>query len=62
MFTTLVGMCTIDAMMMHKHKHFNKRPKEPKTTTLLFAAILAKQLLDNKWDDCDSNASNATPP
>ena len=47
-------------MMMFKH--FKPRLEEPRTTTLTFAAILAKQLLDNKWDDGDnSRASNATP-
>ena len=44
LFTMLVGMCTVDAMMMNKHKHFNKRPhepNEPETKTLTFAAVLA---------------------
>ena len=65
LFTTLVGMCTVDAMMMHKHKRFNKRPNEPnepETKTLTFAAVLAKQLVDNNWDDGEHEATPAVMP
>ena len=57
---TVDGMCTIDAMMMFKH--FKSRLEELRTTTLTFTAILANQLLDNKWNDCASETSlNVTP-
>ena len=61
LFTTLVGICTVDAMMMHRH--FKKqRPDDSETKTLTFAALLAKKLVDNKWDDGErETALNATP-
>ena len=61
LFTMLVGICTVDAMMMHKH--FTKqRSDDSETKTLTFAAVLAKKLVDNKWDDGErETALNATP-
>ena len=49
-------------MMMYKHKKFKKRPNEPnepETKTLTFAAVLAKQLVDNNWDDGEHEATPA---
>jgi len=59
LFTTLVGMCTIDALMMFKC--CKPRIEEGRTRTLTFAAVLAKQLLDNRWECESEGASNATP-
>jgi hypothetical protein len=59
LFTTLVDTCTIDALMMIKY--VKSRLDEGRTTTLTFAAILAKQLLDNTWDCESEESSHATP-
>ena len=60
-FTTLVGMCTIDALKMLDYIKPPRRGDEDRRKVLTFAAILAKQLLDNTWDCESENASNATP-
>ena len=59
LFTTLVGMCTIDALMMFKY--YKPIIEKGRTKTLTFAAVLAKQLLDNRWDCEGEEASHATP-
>jgi hypothetical protein len=51
-------MCTIDALMMFKY--VKPRLDDVRTATLTFAAILAKQLLDNTWDCESEEASHAT--
>ena len=61
LFTTLVGMCTIDALKMLDYIKPPRRGDEDRRKVLTFAAILAKQLLDNSWDCESENASNATP-
>jgi hypothetical protein len=55
-----VGMCTIDALKMFTYLNPKIRD-EGRTKVLTFAALLAKQLLDNKWDCESEDASNATP-
>ena len=52
-------MCTIDDLMMFKC--CKPRIEEGRTRTLTFAAVLAKQLLDNRWECESEGASNATP-
>ena len=61
LFTTLVGMCTIDALKMLDYIKPPRRGYEDRRKVLTFAALLAKQLLDNKWDCESEDASNATP-
>ena len=62
LFTTLVGMCTIDALkMLNYFKPPHRKGDEDRRKVLTFAALLAKQLLDNKWDCESEDASNATP-
>ena len=61
LFTTLVGMCTIDALKMLDYIKPPRRGDEDRRKVLTFAALLAKQLLDNKWDCESEDASNATP-
>ena len=59
LFTTLVGMCTMDALKMFMYL---KPPRdEGRRKVLAFAALLAKQLLHNKWDCESEDTSNATP-
>ena len=62
LFTTLVGMCTIDALKMIDYVKPPRRGDEDGRKLLIFAAVLAKQLLDNQWEDGESEqASHATP-
>jgi hypothetical protein len=57
-----VGMCTIDALKMLDYlKPPHRKGDEDRRKVLTFAALLAKQLLDNKWDCESEDASNATP-
>ena len=54
-------MCTIDALKMFTYLKPRIRD-EGRKKVRTFAALLAKQLVDNKWEDCDSeDASSATP-
>ena len=60
LFTTLVGICTVDALNMFLY--VKPRLEEGRKKVLTFAALLAKQLLDNKWEDSESEqASHAAP-
>ena len=59
LFTTLVGICTVDALLMFKM--LKPRLDEASKKTVTFAAILAKQLVDNEWDDGNISATNETP-
>ena len=62
LFTTLVGMCTIDALKMLNYFKPPHRSDKERRKVLTFAALLAKQLLDNKWEDSESEqASHAAP-
>ena len=61
LFTTLVGMCTVDALKIFMYLKPPPTRDEGRTKALTFAAILAKQLLDNKWYCESEDASNATP-
>ena len=54
-------MCTIDALKMFTYLKPRIRD-EGRKKVRTFAALLAKQLVDNKWEDGESeNASNVTP-
>ena len=61
LFTTLVGMCTVDALQMLDYIKPARRGDEDRREVLTFAALLAMQLLENEWDGFSENASNATP-
>jgi len=42
-------------------KMFKPQVDEARNKTVTFAAILAKQLLDNEWDDGNISATNESP-
>jgi hypothetical protein len=62
LFTTLVGMCTIDALKMLDYLKPPRKGDEDRRKVLIFAALLAKQLLKNQWEDGESEQASHTTP